>query len=79
MAQNKAFIYGLDGSREEEIAKSYCEDEDGLVFGDSLQGREALDFIGFDMHYFLAVLSLAKKMNFVMKRRSHPENRLFVL
>ncbi|SMF66701.1 membrane protein insertase YidC [Pseudobacteriovorax antillogorgiicola] len=71
MAQNKAFIYGLDGSREEEIAKDYCEDSDGMVFGEALN-QERLDFIGFDLHYFLAVLSPDTKMNFVMNRMSPP-------
>lgn len=65
MARNKAMIYGVDGTREEELAKDYCEDEDAQSI--RVEG-EKLDFIGFDMHYFLSVLQPESSMNFSMSR-----------
>ena len=65
MAQNKGFIYGLEGSREEELATSYCEDPDGNAFTLS---QESVDFIGFDMHYFLSVFRSDQKLNYEMGR-----------
>ncbi|MFW7382044.1 MAG: membrane protein insertase YidC [Oligoflexus sp.] len=65
VAQNKSFTYGRAGERNEEIAKGYCEDPDGPVF--SLR-NEQLDYIGFDWHYFLAVLRPLSQLNFDMER-----------
>ena len=65
MAQNKGFIYGLDGSREEELAKAYCEDPDGNAFN---LGQGNIDFIGFDNHYFLSVLRSEQEMSYEMGR-----------
>ncbi len=64
MAMQKSFIYSIEGSREEEVAKSHCEEPDELAFN---LNNENVDFIGFDNHYFLAVLHpLGQKMNFRM-------------
>ena len=67
MSQNKGFIYGLEGSREEELAKAYCEDGEGNAF---TLGQENVDFIGFDNHYFLSVVQPKQKMSLEMGRAS---------
>lgn len=64
MAMQKSFIHSIDGSRDEEVAQGHCEEPEGLIF--NLE-NENVDFIGFDNHYFLAVLHpTSQKMNFKM-------------
>jgi YidC/Oxa1 family membrane protein insertase len=65
VSQNKSFIYGLDGSRNEELARDYCEEPEGPVF--SLR-NENLDYVGFDWHYFLSVIEPTAKLNLDMER-----------
>lgn len=69
ISQRKTFIYGVEGGRESEDAQGFCEDGDQQeVKGFRLQ-NENLDFIGFDLHYFLMVVDpIAEKMStFVTK------------
>lgn len=70
VAQHKSFTYGLGGDRNEELAKGYCEDPDGPVFALS---SEKLDYIGFDWHYFLAVIRPYSPLNFGMERSGNQQ------
>ena len=53
MALQKTFIYSIDGSRSDEVAKDHCEEPDEPVVDAK---SETLDFVGFDNHYFLSVI-----------------------
>lgn len=51
----KTFAVGIDGGQSFEDAMSFCKDEDQVLSEFNLT-REKVDFVGFDMHYFLGVL-----------------------
>ena len=75
VAQQNSFIYSVENSREEEAANSYCEEPEGPVF--SLR-NETIDFIGFDKHYFLKVLSpVDTKLNYDFERIATNGNTAF--
>ncbi len=61
-------MVSLDGSRDEEMISSYCEDEENVP---ALSGTDELvDFIGFDHHYFLKLLiPSSKKLSFRIAKK----------
>lgn len=54
--QRKTFIHGIEGSRDSEDAKGFCDDSDKSELEDFRLASEKFDFIGIDLHYFLMVL-----------------------
>lgn len=66
VALQKSLVYGLDGSRNEETLRDYCDDDENEP-AFSLR-NEKLDYIGFNKHYFLGVIWPSDaKMNFQME------------
>ena len=69
VSMNKSLIYGLDGSRNEEVAKSYCKDDiNEPAF--SLRS-EKVDYIGYNKHYFLSVIWPDHSMSYVMEHSDY--------
>jgi len=65
----ESLIVSLDGSRDEEAIKSYCEDDSNEP---ALTGTdETVDFIGIDHHYFLKLMiPHSKKFSFKISKKN---------